>query len=106
MLASVTENGHWLLWGLLFTVSDVEDEMLGWHQPCPVDVKCTRNEYVSSKSFFSVFVSISPESVPAVGGASSLSGDGAVGYYSLLPFMSVSAPHPNQGDAKHSVMDT
>lgn len=72
------ENGHWLLWDL-FTVSGMEDEMLGWHQHCPVDVKGRRHKYVSFKPFFSLFIPISPESVPAVGGASSLSGDAAVG---------------------------
>lgn len=96
------ENGHWLLWDLLFAVSDLEDEMLGWHQPCPVDVKCRRNKYVSFKPFFSGFIPISPD----VGGASSLFEDGGVGYYSVLPFMSGSAPHPNQGHPKHTVMDT
>lgn len=99
------EDGHWLLWDLLFTVSGVEEELLGWHHPCPIDVKSRRHIYVSFKPFFSVFIPISPESVPAVGGASSLSGDGAVGYQSVLPFMSESAPHPKQGDPKHTVMD-
>lgn len=80
MQASHMENGHWLLWDLLFTASSMEDEILGWHQPCPVDVKGRRHKYVGFKPFFSVFIPISLESVPDVGGGSSLYGDGAVGY--------------------------
>ena len=80
--------------------------MLSWHQACLVDVKCRRSKYVSFKPFFSELISISPESVPGMGRASYLSGDGAVGYYTVLPFTSVSAPHPIHGDPKHRVMDT
>lgn len=58
---------------------------------------------MSFKPFFAEL--ISPESVPGVGTASCLSGDGAVGYYAVFPFTSVSAPHPIQGDPKCRVMD-
>lgn len=40
-----------------------------------------------------------------MGMASCLSGDGAVGCYTVFPFTSVSAPHPIQGDPKCRVMD-
>lgn len=90
------ENGHWLLWDLLLAVSDMEDEMLGWYQSCAVDMKSRRNKYVSFKPFLSVFIPISPESVLGVDGASSLSGDGGVGYYSMLPFMAL-LPNPTRG---------
>lgn len=79
--------------------------MLSWHQAYPVDVKCRRNKYVSFKPFFSELISISPVSAPGVSTASCLSGDGAVGYYSVFPFTSVSAPHPIQGDPKCRVMN-
>lgn len=61
---------------------------------------------LSFKPSFSELISSSPESVPGEGRASYLSRDGAVEYYTVLPFMSVSAAHPIQGDPKDRVMDT
>jgi len=80
--------------------------MLSWHQACPVDVKCRKNKYVSFKPYFSEIISNSPASVPDMGRTSYLSGDEAVGYCTVLPFASFSAPHLMQGDPKHRVMYT
>lgn len=80
--------------------------MLSWYQACPVGVKCRRNKYVSFKLFSSEVISISPGSVPGMGRASYLSRDGTVGCYTVIPFTSVSGPHPIQGDPKHRVVDT
>lgn len=59
---------------------------------------------MSFKPFFSELISSPPESVPGVGRGSYLSGVEQWG--TTLPFTSVSAPHPIQGDPKHRVMDT